>query len=362
MMARILMIFFVKNVLSEWDLCIHHPIKCVHQIINHHLPACSQYPQQYTSNVISTEYVVNSIVPYEPNIETSRIIDTTSSEIFATTSATITPSTITPHITSSKSTTSPSIIAPHITSSKSTTSPSIITPHITSSKSTTSPSIIRNRIYNEFEDIRFRELMISDKWKDYKTQSIHHQSFIFDDTYTLPAFSDICHDGLRSIEVENAGGQSEISEMFSIDYFCNVYGASNVLLEQEISYAHKYKMADFICTIKDINNKDERVGISVSRGMAYPTPEYFTIEKARHLLYKKLYGLIVARNCVIKEQSFYKSILHIWCQSSQIVDLLKQAYEELDDNDYGLDIKGVLILRLTLCTDKQLYTNILSMS
>ncbi len=173
----------------------------------------------------------------------------------------------------------------------------------------------------------------------------------------MPTFDNICPDGLRSIEIENAGGKSEISEMFSIDYFCNVYGASNVLLEKEVTYSHEYKMADFICTIKDINQKDERIGISVSRGMVYSSSYTFTIEKARNLLYKKLYGLIVARNCVIKEQSFYKSILHIWCQSSRIVELLKQAYEELDDNDYGLDIKGILILQLTLCPDKQLYIN-----
>ena len=111
-------------------------------------------------------------------------------------------------------------------------------------------------------------------------------------------------------------------------------------------------MVDYICTVRD-----ERVGVSVARAMGYPTSEFFTLESAARLLHKKLYGLIVARNAVIKSQSFTKSILHIWCQDASIAQLLQTAYSNLDNNDYGLDVKGVVILQLTICPDRRIYKN-----
>lgn len=172
------------------------------------------------------------------------------------------------------------------------------------------------------------------------------------DKYVLPKSSLVCDDAKRSITIENAGGQSDISEMYSIDYFTQMYGASNTILEKEVAYWIDYKMVDFICTI-DSN----RVGVSVARAMGYPTSDKFTPEMASKLLYKKLYGLIVARNAVVKSQSFFKSILHIWCQDAHVANLLREAYSKLDDNDYGLDVKGVLMLQLTICDDPQLYKN-----
>lgn len=181
-----------------------------------------------------------------------------------------------------------------------------------------------------------------------------HRSHIFTDAYSLPAYDQVCEAAKRSITIDNAGGKSEISELYSIDYFTQMYGASNVILEEEVTYWIDYKMVDFICTINS-----RRVGVSVARAMGYPTPESFTADMAAKLLRKKLYGLIVARNAVVKEQSFYKSILHIWCQDANVAKHLQDAYANLDDNDYGLDVKGVLMLQLTVCDDPQLYKNVL---
>lgn len=133
-----------------------------------------------------------------------------------------------------------------------------------------------------------------------------------------------------------------------------MYGATNTILEKDVSYWINYKIVDFICTIDS-----QRVGVSVARAMGYPTPSKFTPEMACKLLYKKLYGLIVARNGVVKSQSFFKSILHIWCQYANVVRLLRDAFAKLDNNDYGLDVKGVLMLQLTVCDDPKLYRNIL---
>lgn len=206
---------------------------------------------------------------------------------------------------------------------------------------------IFNNLCNHSNDLRILFTNVDDS-----KGSISHRSHIFIDNYYLPLFNDICLDGRRSLAVDNAGGRSAVSEMFSIDYFSYKYKATDILLEMEVGYWIDYKMVDFICTI-DHN----RIGVSVARAMGFPTALDFTKEKAENLIKKKLFGLIVARNSVIKKQSFLRSVLHIWCQSEHIAQLLYDAYQALDENDYGLDIKGIVILQLTVCDDVQLYQN-----
>jgi hypothetical protein len=184
--------------------------------------------------------------------------------------------------------------------------------------------------------------------------TVTHRSHIFTDFYELPSYQELFKDAKRSIMIENAGGKSEISELYSIDYFARLYKATDFIFEEEVQYWIRHRMVDFICTIDGL-----RIGVSVARAMGYPNPDNFNEESASRLLYKKLYGLIIARNAVIKSQSFYKSILHIWCQNQRIAQLLQEAFSKLDNNDYGLDVKGVLILQLTVCEDIQLYKNIL---
>lgn len=109
-----------------------------------------------------------------------------------------------------------------------------------------------------------------------------------------------------------------------------------------------YKMVDFICTLPT----GLKLGVSVTRAMGFPSDESFTLEMARHLLLKKLNGLIIARNTVVDSQSFYRSILHIWCQSETVAELLREAYSSLDLDDFGLDIKGTI---LTICENERIY-------
>lgn len=207
------------------------------------------------------------------------------------------------------------------------------------------------RFYKHQDDLKFNYFLMDN---DKSTGHITQRSHIFTDFYSLPLPSSLCSDAKRSISICNAGGKSEISEMYSIDYFNRIYNSTNTILETEVNYWLDYKMVDFICTI---NSK--RVGVSVVRAMGYPSPNNFTSEMASRILHKKLYGLIVARNSVVKNHSFYKSILHIWCQNERISQLINDAFYNLNPIDYNLDFKGILILQLTVCPDQQLYKNFL---
>lgn len=180
----------------------------------------------------------------------------------------------------------------------------------------------------------------------------HKQSIFMDLIRTIPQGMKLSSISLRSIQIDNAGGNSNISEMISIEYYIRLFKATDFLLEMEIHYILDYKMVDYICNIGKF-----RIGVSVTRAMGYPSPKDFTYQKALRLLHKKLYGLIVARNAVCKKHSFTRSILHVWCQTSEIARMMKRAYSSFDIYEYGLDIKGIVLLHLTVCSDRYIYNN-----
>jgi hypothetical protein len=157
-------------------------------------------------------------------------------------------------------------------------------------------------------------------------------------------------EALASTKIDNAGGKSVFSEALSIEYFIRKYNACNIIFEKQISYWIQYKMCDFICEI----NK-ERIGVSVTRAMGFPTHKQFTYDDAMRLIKKKTEGLIVARAGVSDCHSFYKSVLHIWCQSKRIAKILIKAYKnylDLHDNIESFDGLRVLI---TVCDNKSIY-------
>lgn len=182
-----------------------------------------------------------------------------------------------------------------------------------------------------------------------------YSSAVFVDTLKLiqPASKRIlCSDATRSLTVDNAGGQSEYSEAISMNYFHTVLKASDMILEMEVEYWIDYKMVDYICSVSG-----ERIGVSVARGMGFPTHLDFTDKHALALLRKKLFGLIVSRNSVVDKHSFYKSCVHILCQSQHVADTLQRVYASLDINDFGLNVKCDLVLLLTVCDSQEVYTN-----
>lgn len=160
-------------------------------------------------------------------------------------------------------------------------------------------------------------------------------------------------DAARSLLIDNAGGNSEYSEAISIHYYENVFGASDFILETEVEYWRDYKMVDYICTI---NN--QRIGVSVTRAMGFPRSSSFTREDGKNLLKRKINGLIVACDLVITKHSFTKSILHIFCQNNRIAHIMKEVYEqELEIDSMGLKVLCDVIVVITVCNEKNIYTN-----
>jgi len=212
-------------------------------------------------------------------------------------------------------------------------------------------SVIKNEELNNKTHIIENEQL----YKILSTKNGYYREYIYQDNFTIGHLSNIDFlrpEAKKSLFINNAGGKSEYSEALSIHYFQEKYNATDIIPEMEIEYWINYKMVDFLCTIQDY-----RIGVSVTRAMKYPNPDTYTKEDGFKLLHKKLYGMIVARNGVTDRHSFHKSILHVWCQTDKIAEILKSVYQSLDINDYGLDIQGIVILILTVCNSESIYKN-----
>jgi len=133
------------------------------------------------------------------------------------------------------------------------------------------------------------------------------------------------------------------------------YGVTTFIPEMEAVYWIEYKLADYIM---DLNG--ENVGVSVTRAVTYPFDVEFSLERARVLVERKLYGLIVARECISEEQSFQKSILHVWCLTLDGARNVQIAFNELLERDLGPRGERTyedVTLICTVCDDLCVYTN-----
>jgi hypothetical protein len=125
------------------------------------------------------------------------------------------------------------------------------------------------------------------------------------------------------VDEPNAGGASVVSEALSAEYMVRRFSATAVVTEMQIPYfSPNWKKVDYLTTIYN-----ERVGVSVTRAMGYPSPAVFVLEDALRLCRKKLTGLVVARAGIKPSVGYSRSILHCWCQDSRIADLMVQAFE-----------------------------------
>lgn len=130
--------------------------------------------------------------------------------------------------------------------------------------------------------------------------------------------------GTKVFNDPNAGGNSIVSECLSYEVMSMMYGAKDVHSEMEVHYMCEWKICDYTVEIFG-----HRVGVSVTRAMHFLGEESFTPESAVHLMQKKLYGLIMARNNACDRDTFFNCILHVWCQSERIAKLLCDAHKKL---------------------------------
>lgn len=148
----------------------------------------------------------------------------------------------------------------------------------------------------------------------------------------------------KVLDSPNAGGNSIVSEAVSAEILHRLYRAHDIKTEMEIEYYyHNWKIADFLIRIGKKN-----VGVSVTRCMSFPDPNGLTMKDARDLLKKKINGLVLARNAISEKDSFYTSVLHIFCQRKRNVYILQKAWKSLPKS-----LKDNVIVICTIAEDAE---------
>jgi hypothetical protein len=174
------------------------------------------------------------------------------------------------------------------------------------------------------------------------------------DKCTLPLQIPLVPEAFHSMEIPNAGGSSDISEALSMQYMHDRLGATGFLAEMEVPYWIEYKICDYLMILND-----EWVGVSVTRAVNYPFDQEYTMEKARTLLERKLYGLIVAKEAVMEDYGFDKCILHVWCYTERAAELIRTVYDEIsiEDAAKGDPTYDQVYVMCTVCSSQFIYTN-----
>lgn len=209
------------------------------------------------------------------------------------------------------------------------------------------------------DHLRFVEALVNNTDESYA-------SHVVEDRY-FPAKEFKLIDGVRALfEEENAGGAgAQFSEYLS-GVLYHGFGARDFIEEMAVPYWWNWKKVDYLCTMYG-----RRIGVSVKRAVNTEimlqlkrpdvpdtrniTDVTFTKESAIKFLDSAIRGLVVARRCVFEDHDFTKSILHVWCPTVRVSKLIREAFEDLDVEDMDLEVKGYLILHLTLCQDKNVY-------
>ncbi len=176
--------------------------------------------------------------------------------------------------------------------------------------------------------------------------------YIRDELITPESFC-LSHTPNQILTIDNAGGNSEYSEIMSIELYIRLFNISNIVNEMDVEYYIDYKMIDFLCIHNNYN-----IGVSVTRAMGFPKPDVFSYRDGLRLLNRKVKGLILARNSTTDKHYFKILVLHIWCQTNKIADMMEDMINKLNIKEYKSTNKNdVLIIHLTTCQNKKIFTN-----
>jgi hypothetical protein len=159
----------------------------------------------------------------------------------------------------------------------------------------------------------------------------------------------------------NAGGASVVSEALSAEYMARRFGARDIVTEMAIQYWFpNWKRIDYIASFFG-----GRVGVSVTRAMGYPYATDFEMEDAIRLCEKKLNGLVIAKSGISSSCRYERSILHCFCQTEEISNMMLIAFHEMIERDKREHpncptLEGSITLILTVCGIDEVYTDDLS--
>ena len=132
--------------------------------------------------------------------------------------------------------------------------------------------------------------------------------------------------GQEIIDDGNAGGSSLLSEVFAFEVLARCEGAQLTKTETEIVYTDAQgKITDLL-----VHTGGLPIGVSVTRAVAFPFDDPYTVAQARALLEQKLQGVLDSTANVTAADGWQKQILSVIAYAPEHADALAVAWAAID--------------------------------
>lgn len=131
--------------------------------------------------------------------------------------------------------------------------------------------------------------------------------------------------GREIIADGNAGGSSLMSEVFAYEVLARCELAALLATELEIEYETAGTITDLLVEIDGL-----KIGVSVTRAVAFPFEDPYTVAQARTLLEGKLAGVLESSANVAPADAWEKQILAVLAYGSGHADALEAALGQID--------------------------------
>ncbi len=155
--------------------------------------------------------------------------------------------------------------------------------------------------------------------------------------------------GLRLAATPNAGGSSGLSEIFAYEQLARCELAPLLKTETEITYDTIGKITDLLVQIDG-----RKIGVSVTRAVAFPFGSEYTVAQARTLLERKLEDIQASSMNVSPVDAWEKQILAYLAYDAQAADALTTAWSQVDA---GTKADTILLVTVTSGDDVFIYDN-----
>lgn len=156
--------------------------------------------------------------------------------------------------------------------------------------------------------------------------------------------------GIHLLDTPNAGGSSEMSELFAFEQLARCEGASLVKTETEITYTNSGgKKTDILVELDG-----HKIGVSVTRAFAFPIGNPYTETQARTLLERKLDDIQLSSANVTAADAWEKQILSYQAIDDQAAQTVVDVWNTLDANTKG---DTILLITVTNGDDLFIYQN-----
>jgi hypothetical protein len=191
---------------------------------------------------------------------------------------------------------------------------------------------------------------------DIDTELLDPSPFLFENEITFPVRlteADLVHftEGTRDVIAEGTvGGSSVYSEAISFEVLARCEGADLLASEPGIRYVDPGgSRTDLLVEIDGL-----RVGVSVTRAVAFPFADPYPLSSAQSLLTSKLEGIHESTANVAPEDAWVKQILHVIAYAPMHAEMFRMAWATTP-----ADVRGDTILLVTVTNgeDAFIYEN-----